>query len=76
VVVCFMPQCSIVSSDHISGKTLYFLLQVKNSISTFLSADGGNIANHPLECNCLNREGYILNTLAMQHEILFFFVEF
>jgi len=75
VVVCFMLQCSIVGSDHISGKLCTSLFRLKSSISTFLPADGGNIANHPLESNCLNREGYCLNTLAMQHEILFFFGE-
>jgi hypothetical protein len=70
-----MLQCSVVSSDHTSGKLCTSFFRLKSSISTSLPADGGNIANHPLERNCLNREGYSLNTLAMQHEILFFFDE-
>jgi hypothetical protein len=75
VVVCLMLQCSIVGSDHISGKLCTSFFRLKSSISTFLPADGGNIANHPLESNCLNREGYSLNTLAVQQKILFFLCE-
>jgi len=75
VVVGFMLKCSTVGNDHISGKLCTSFLRLKISTSTFLPADGGNIASHPLECNCLNREGYSLNTLAMLHEILFSFYE-
>lgn len=75
VVFCFMVQCSTVGSDHISRKLCTSFFRLKTSVSTILRADGGNFANHPLECNCLNREGYSLHTPAMQHESLFFFCE-